>query len=136
MRAQPVCLDPNRQLNTQEIESSRKISRYYTPAGSNSIKYSSYGARVAIVEQRGLDRAKVFTTSIDQQAVDRYTQELKEIARQKADWSRRAAENAEVDGELHNRVDVLEREKATLQEEKDALQQPLRRWLMANTKLG
>lgn len=128
-------MDAARQLNTPEIESSRQISRYYTPSGSNSIKYSSYGARVAIVDQRGLDRAKVFTSTIDQQAVDRFTAELRQVMVEKQDWSRKAAENAELDKEYHDQVEELEREKAMLAEERDALQLPLKRWLTANTKL-
>lgn len=136
MLVQPVCLDPNRQLATQEIEASRQISRYYTPAGSNSIKYSSYGARVAIVEQRALDRAKVFTSSIDQQAVDRLNAELRDIQREKLDWSRRAAENAELDKEFHDRIEAYDKEKAALTDERDALQLPLKKWLRQNTKLG
>lgn len=133
---QPVCLDANRVLNTAAIEASRKVNRYFTPAGSNSIKYSSYGARVAIVEQRALDRPKLFETSIDQSRLDQYNGELAELQARKAEWARKAADNMVLDGEYRSRIEALDQEKAELTAARENQRLPVRNWMKAKAKLG
>lgn len=58
----PVQLD-RRRIDIQAVEQGKVISRYYTREGSNSIKYSTYGARFAQNDQRAAQPAKILNTS-------------------------------------------------------------------------
>lgn len=48
-----------RPVDARGVEATRRIQRYYTLDGSASIRYSMYGQRLAQLETRTLDKAKI-----------------------------------------------------------------------------
>lgn len=51
-----------RQVDAKAIEATRQVQRYYTRDGSSSIRFSMYGNRLAQLETRTLQRAKILNT--------------------------------------------------------------------------
>ncbi|GAA6015672.1 hypothetical protein JCM10207_008167 [Rhodosporidiobolus poonsookiae] len=130
----PLQVTP-RALDVKRLEESRLVQRYYTPDGSTSIKYSQYGQRLAQIEQRQLEKAKILVSGVDHQQVEDCNKRIAEaqaaIEQLKARRDQLKAEEAD----LMAQVAQIDAEGRALNKEKDQMSKDRQTWLKAQSKL-
>ncbi|KAI5476483.1 hypothetical protein MNV49_007730 [Pseudohyphozyma bogoriensis] len=135
LNAMPIALT-NRPVISAEVEASQAISRYYTPDGSHSIKYSKYGKQSALVETRWLERPRHLSTGIDEAKQRELQQQASQFATRKAELKTEFQRCGASQDEALERYQAVDNERKKLVKERENMRDPVKSWLAAEVKLN
>ncbi|BGO98380.1 hypothetical protein RTG_00828 [Rhodotorula toruloides ATCC 204091] len=131
----PVQLD-RRRIDIQAVEQGKDIPRYYTREGSNSIKYSTYGARFAQNDQRAAQPAKILNTSVDESRISGVTKRIEETHEERKRLHGELQRLGRVGNDLRAQADQLTVERDELVQERNAMSKARTAWQRAKSKLA
>ncbi|GAA5846580.1 hypothetical protein JCM9279_006751 [Rhodotorula babjevae] len=124
-----------RNVDSRGVEATRRVQRYFTPDGSASIRFSMYGQRLAQLETRTLNKAKILGNGVDQAKIDYLVNKINEsrASRQalKVDYERSEV----VEKELTEQVQQMQDERATLHAERENMHKARAQWEKIKSKL-
>ncbi|TNY24149.1 P-loop containing nucleoside triphosphate hydrolase protein [Rhodotorula diobovata] len=124
-----------RHVDAKAIEATRQVQRYYTRDGSSSIRFSMYGNRLAQLETRTLQRAKILNTGVDQARVDMCRVKIAENQAARAALKAERDRCREVEADLAAQVEQIESERAELDAERKKLNKAWQQWVKAKSRL-
>lgn len=130
----PISLGKN-PIDAKKVENSGQVSRYYTPDGSHSIKWSQYGARGSQVEQRNLSPPRILNQAADNSKLAPLQEQSSRLKSEQESLKTKGRECTARDQELRARVTELDNEKAELADRRVRLREPMKKWLKAEAEL-
>ncbi|GAA5857620.1 hypothetical protein JCM8547_004301 [Rhodosporidiobolus lusitaniae] len=123
-----------REVQSQAVERSGRVQRYFTFDGSYSIKMAQYGRRQAQVEQRSLSSPKVLSGGVDTDRVKVVEDQMKELYQERTQLKERMEKLTATEQDFQAQIAQIEQERNELQAEKERMQKDRAMWFKAKTK--